>query len=255
MEAFLGAQLEITVGKEFEKNFRYLMSMIDHVEWGGLVLFDINGTFADKVIKIKLIDFALLDIGTVATTINDYDENPEFVKRLMEYPNKPYGLIHSHTHDVYYSKTDLEEIEANERFYPDGYLSVVVNARGHILVRLNKEYSAEVTKHIKFGTKKRTITRTYTDIFYVEKKININKSTSYITERLHIIGKEKKAAQKALDAHKGKTYSNTSMHMRYKNNKELKKMHKAIEQSGEYNYEDDEADRAYEEYNARHEHY
>lgn len=210
MEKMNGVVLKLSVNKTFENNFRYLMSKVYDKEWGGLVIYRIENYFFDKVIKIRLLDFVLMDIGSAAETNNDYAEDPEFVTKLLQYPETNYGLIHSHTHTVYYSPTDEKEIEKNIDFYPEGYLSVVVNSRGDILARLTQEFETKATTKIMFNGAQRTITEVFTDLYYVETEININKETDYIFNKLNVLSERAEARKEA--AKLTNKYKNNHMH-------------------------------------------
>jgi len=207
-------KLTLTVSKTFEENFRYLMSEVNNTEWGGVVIYSIQNYFFDKKVKIKLENFFLLDIGSAAETKHDYAESPEFVTMLMEYPGKSYGLIHSHTHQVYYSGTDEKEITKNERYYPNGYLSVVVNSVGDIVARLTKKLEVTTTSTIKLNGQEKTFTSEYEDLFYIQDQININKFKDEIWERIQIIEEAKEKAKK-LAANKYKERSSSMIPNRF----------------------------------------
>jgi hypothetical protein len=196
-------ELNLSVSKTFEENFRYLMSEVNNIEWGGVVIYSIKNFLFDKKVKIKLEDFFLLDIGSVVETKHDYAESPEFVTLLMKYPGKSYGLIHSHTHQVYYSGTDEKEIAKNEKYYLNGYLSVVVNSAGDILARLTKKLKVSSTSVIELNGQTKTITSNYQDLFYIQDKININRFKENIWERIQII-EEKKEKIRQSQAKKSK---------------------------------------------------
>ncbi len=137
------AKLILSATPEFDKALAHLLSVISQIEWGGIIFYTKKGTFLDEAIEIELNHIELLDIGSVVDTEHDYD-SPEFIEAVMKRENQPYGLIHSHhSGGVYYSSTDEEEIENNIGFYPQGYLSVVVNNKGHVLAKLSAEH--EVT--------------------------------------------------------------------------------------------------------------
>jgi len=191
MEKIQGLKLNLTINPIFEKNFRYLMSQVDNTEWGGIVVYDMKNSFFDKEIDIELLDFILLDIGSVAETQHTYAENPEATTLFMKYIGKPYGLIHSHTGQVYYSSTDTMEIIERQKYYPDGYLSVVTNSRGDILARLNQYFETTITTTINLGGQQKISTTKHRDIHYTETEIYINDETDFINERMEIIAKRK----------------------------------------------------------------
>lgn len=209
MEKIIGTELIISISKIFEENFRYLMSKVNVSEWGGIVIYDKKNSLLDEKVEIELLDFYLMDIGTAATTEHDYAENPEFIDLAMEYPGKPYGLIHSHGKgSVFYSKTDEDEIEENERFYPEGYLSVVTNALGDILVRLSTELDIKITSEIEHEDKIRKISETITTICYIQTEININEQyvSEVMEERISNLKKLKEAKEKAKEKANAKKY-------------------------------------------------
>ena len=190
MEKLTDVKLELTLSKKFKLDFRYLMSKVAEVEWGGLVVYDIKNSYLDETIEIELIDFVLMDIGSISETNNNYEDNPFFVKMLMKYPNTNYGLIHSHnTGKVYYSSTDIIELEKNTKFYPKGYLSVVTNTRGDILARLSNEFNSTMITTIDDDTHERDIKYTFKSIHYIETKININEESKEIATKIKEIKK------------------------------------------------------------------
>ena len=226
MEKIESSTLQLSISKKFEANFRYLMSEINSVEWGGLVIYKITNSFFDKIVKIKLVDFVLMDIGTGAETNNDYEDDPTFVTMLMDYPNHKYGLIHSHTMQVFYSSTDEKEIVKNEQYYPEGYLSVVVNARGHILARLSKIFETKVIMEINHNDEIRSVEQVYDMMHYIETEININEETNYINERIaYLKARDKAKEKKAFKKSKNKKYfNNINNHMNILDDDDIKTM-------------------------------
>lgn len=213
MEKIESSTLQLSISKKFEANFRYLMSEVNSVEWGGLVIYKITNSFFDKVVKIKLVDFVLMDIGTGAETNNDYADDPTFVTMLLEYPDHKYGLIHSHTMSVFYSNTDEKEIIKNEEYYPEGYLSVVVNARGHILARLSKIFETKVIMEIVHKDEIKAVEQTYDMMHYIEAQINVNAETNYINERIAYLKARTKAKEKKLAKKNKKFFNNVNTPM------------------------------------------
>ena len=200
MEELNDNNLTLSISSTFEENFRYLMSKINKVEWGGVVVYDINGSILDNTIHIEILDFFLMDVGNVGTTEHDYAEDTEFIELLMDYPGKPYGLIHSHVGSVFYSATDETEIKKNEHIYNagPGYLSVVTNAMGDILVRLSKKIDPTSTIKLEIGNKTKLIEEVFSDIYFVETQLNLNDqfSSDVIDERLTAIAYAKEVAKK-----------------------------------------------------------
>ncbi len=213
MEKIKDLQLHVTINPVFEHNFRYLMSKVANTEWGGIVVYDLKNYFADKEIHIELLDFMLLDIGSVAQTAHTYADSPEITTLLMKHFKKPYGLIHSHvTGEVYYSSIDTEEIIKREKYYPEGYLSVVTNTRGDILTRFSKYFETVTTVQLTVGdTIKKSITKTKS-LHYAENKININPATKSVDERLNILEAKKIQAEKVHKKSKANIKQFNSIH-------------------------------------------
>jgi len=211
MEKISNLKLNISISPAFEANFRYLMSEVADTEWGGVVVYDMKNSFLDDEIDIELLDFMLLDIGSVAETSHTYAENPELTTLLMSYLGKPYGLIHSHvTGEVYYSGTDTKEIIEREKYYPQGYLSVVTNTKGDILVRISKYFETLTTTVLKVGSNSRKSSKKTKSLHYAESKININSSTKSIDDRITLLQERTKKLELANKQKfsKGKHFNN-----------------------------------------------
>ena len=93
-----------------------------------------------------------------------------------------------------------------KEYYSEGYLSVVTNALGDILVRLTKSLQIKVTTELEYADVKKVITEEIEELCYIENEININ--TRFGTKEIKNKIKELKASNKikAFNSAKSKMY-------------------------------------------------
>lgn len=121
--------IEVTMPKKIAEQIEYLCSKISKVEWSGILFYSITGDITDpKNFKIKLEDILPMDKGSSAFT--SYDLDNRFIDYMMDNPEAmdwKIGHIHSHnTMDVFFSATDVSELEDNSPNH-NYYLSLIVN--------------------------------------------------------------------------------------------------------------------------------
>lgn len=107
---------------------KYLCSQVPEKEWSGMLFYNVEGSIKDvSTMIITPTMIFLRDIGTKASTAFDYDEEcMEFVEKNNLHMSR-HGMIHSHnTMPVFFSGTDIEELQDNVGNH-NIYLSLVVN--------------------------------------------------------------------------------------------------------------------------------
>lgn len=115
--------------EEVLNKIKYLCGEISEDEWSGVLFYTVEGTISqyDKMV-ITLQDVLPLDKGT--KTFTGYDLDEQVTDYLMEDPTRmswKMGHIHSHnTMAVYFSGTDMSELQDNSEFH-NYYLSLIVN--------------------------------------------------------------------------------------------------------------------------------
>ena len=120
---------------------QYLCRAISRVEWSGILLYTIKGSIKKpKNMKLILKDIIPMNKGSQAYTEYQFNEpardSTGFDDRMIDYfIENPHaleedwkiGMIHSHnTMEVFFSGTDIEELEDNAPSH-NFYLSLIVN--------------------------------------------------------------------------------------------------------------------------------
>lgn len=111
----------------------FLCQTINDIEWSGVLFIKkVEGELENpETLKFEAIDMYLMDIGSHTYTefeygpelVNAYDENEELMGEGVRT-----AMIHSHHNmPVYFSGTDVEELEDNTPEDVDMYLSLIVN--------------------------------------------------------------------------------------------------------------------------------
>lgn len=135
VKASTSVQPKIFISDEIMEKISYLCSIINNLEWSGILFYTVEGTIKDVAnLKIYLKDILPLDRGTSVTTGFDIDER--LTNYLMNDPERldwKYGTLHSHNNmDVFFSGTDMNDLKDNAKSH-NYYLSVVVNNRLDII--------------------------------------------------------------------------------------------------------------------------
>jgi len=139
--------IPVNVSEDFLNKVKYLCAKIPDEEWSGVLYYTIQGSIANLTeFAITLKDIFPMDKGSSAHTAFEYGE--DIVEYQMSNPSlniMPKGLIHSHNKmQVFFSGEDQSEIQDNAQFY-NYYLSVVVNNKLELAMRLSFEGSVTVT--------------------------------------------------------------------------------------------------------------
>lgn len=145
---------ELNLTKEFIALYEHLCTVISTVEWCGMLFY-----------KAEIIDedtgeccytpiyLHPMDKGSSTFTSHQFDES--YAKLLH---NKPelmeegvyWGSIHSHNSmQVYFSGTDQDDLKENAKNYVS-YLSMIVNNKGELNVRIAQESKSEMTKLVTY---------------------------------------------------------------------------------------------------------
>lgn len=112
---------------------------VEGLEWSGLIFYDVEGDISDPAnMKLKVVDFVLLDIGTAGYTefklgvnlFDVFDEKPHLM-------GKQYGLMHSHHKmKAFFSGTDSENLHESAAMF-NFYLSLIVNIEGDFVAKVS----------------------------------------------------------------------------------------------------------------------
>lgn len=128
----------LIIQQEFLDQFELLCRLIPNREWSGLVAYKITGSLTNpESLTVQPQYIHLMDIGTPGTT--EYEFGPESVKIFDDFPqvqDMRMGNIHSHHNmAVFFSGTDLSELDENSRHHHI-YLSIIVNNRSDVIAKL-----------------------------------------------------------------------------------------------------------------------
>ena len=128
------SKIKVSVPKSVQDKIRYLNSQIVKDEWSGVLFYSTEGSIKDPAnMKIILEDVFPMNKGN--GTYTEYIHDESIVEYMMEHPESirwQRGQIHSHNiMDVFFSSTDMSELNDNLGFY-NYYLSVIVNNYGDI---------------------------------------------------------------------------------------------------------------------------
>lgn len=114
---------------------------VQGLEWSGLIFYDSEGSITEpENLKLKIIDFHLLDIGSAGYTefkldtnlFDIYDAKPHLM-------GKAYGLMHSHhSMKAFFSGTDSGNLHESAQFF-EYYLSLIVNHSGDFVAKVSVE--------------------------------------------------------------------------------------------------------------------
>lgn len=87
---------KIIISDFLEKKIRFTCSKIWDVEWSGILFYKVEGTFENKDLVIRGIDFFPMDIGSAAYT--EFVNSPDAISYMVDADllDCQTGLIHSH---------------------------------------------------------------------------------------------------------------------------------------------------------------
>ena len=143
----------IFIPKKVENKFRTLCSLSPDLEWSGVLFYKIEGSFAEKRIKVICEDFLLMDQGTAgATEINfNTPEVAGYMAQNMELLDCYQGLCHSHNvMATFFSGTDTATLK-QEGWNMNNFVSLIVNNAG--------EYTAGITRKVKYAVERQIHTK------------------------------------------------------------------------------------------------
>ena len=136
-ELLVESQAKVLVPEAFYRKAKYLCGRYHKVEWSGILLYSIEGSMSDPDnLGMTLQDIILMDVGTSGYTSYNFNEkqgdsiDDRYIDYVIEHPHAmewKIGHIHSHNYmNVFFSKTDMEELHENAAAY-NVYLSVITN--------------------------------------------------------------------------------------------------------------------------------
>lgn len=151
--------LEQTVKLEIPNNvvekIQKLCSIISHVEWSGILLYTMEGSFTKpETVVLTAKDIIPMHKGTATYTEFNYNEKKrdnsgiqdrhiDYVTENEEAETWRLGLIHSHNNmNTYFSGVDVDELAENTPTYIN-FLSLIVNNKMEFEARVSFMGSAE----------------------------------------------------------------------------------------------------------------
>lgn len=115
-----------------------MCTVVNTIEWSGSLFYEVEGTWKDKNLIIKVVDFYLQDIGNTGSTT--FENTPDLAGYRVERDllvGVQMGLIHSHHNmQAFFSGTDMNTLK-EEALDHDHFVSLVVNNR--------RQYVAAIT--------------------------------------------------------------------------------------------------------------
>ena len=140
------SKIKVSVPKHVQDKIRYLNSQIVKDEWSGVLFYSTEGSIKDPAnMQITLQDVFPMNKGN--GTYTEYIHDETIVEYMMEHPESirwQRGQIHSHNvMDVFFSSTDMSELNDNLGFY-NYYLSIIVNNYGDITGKVAFQSSVQV---------------------------------------------------------------------------------------------------------------
>lgn len=172
---------KLILPKDLLLKIHYLHHKIKSIEWSGILMYKVeSGTIEEpENLVLKVVDFALMDIGTSGYTEYDFKAEDDYMMdKLGEVMDKGLKIGHIHTHhsmNCFFSGVDMGELHENAPNH-NYYLSLIVNFDSvskwcaAIALVLEEEQIGEIKK---VGTLK-TITRYKNADGFQEKTIESN---------------------------------------------------------------------------------
>lgn len=129
-------EVNVIIDDDIIEKIKFLCSKMPKVEWSGLLFYKIrSGTMSDhkKPFLIDVKDIFLMDKGSAGYTEYDVNQGSNMIMKYYKNNRKALtekwkvGHVHSHnTMSVYFSSTDMSELEDNVQKH-NIYLSLIVN--------------------------------------------------------------------------------------------------------------------------------
>ena len=147
---------KLVIPENVEEKIRHLCSIINDVEWSGVLFYRPEGSLDDGTFVATCVDIFVMDIGN--TTFTSYTESPDIIgyqvahRELLD-EGVQEALIHSHNNmSAFFSGTDSNTLlqEGTERNH---FLSLIVNNAGNYVARVTrkvtqKSYIEATTKYV-----------------------------------------------------------------------------------------------------------
>jgi hypothetical protein len=158
---------KLNISKNLERKIDYLHSRLPGLEWSGALLVKITGKLTDiKNLKVIAEDFLLCDVGEAAFTTFKLSEHLDLIQdtfpqidplgsnlNLWDGVKNTNGyklaLIHTHHNmNVYFSQTDLKELEENTDIH-GFYVSLIVGTNKKYVAKGSIKSETEIIKNVK----------------------------------------------------------------------------------------------------------
>jgi hypothetical protein len=159
----LTEKIKVFMPETFYKKVKYLCERISEVEWSGILLYSIQGTFKDlKTFSITLEDIIPMNKGSQAYTEYSFNEKKRdssgFEDRHIDYVMEKeeafdwkIGLIHSHNFmSVFFSGTDWDELKENAKNH-NFYLSLICNNKMDFTAKVGFIVTGEDERDINYN--------------------------------------------------------------------------------------------------------
>lgn len=122
---------KLILPKDVLLKIHYLHHKIKSIEWSGILMYKVeSGTIEEQNLVLKVVDFALMDIGTSGYTEYDFKAEDDYMMdKLGEVMDKGLKIGHIHTHHnmtCFFSGVDMAELHENAPNH-NYYLSLIVN--------------------------------------------------------------------------------------------------------------------------------
>lgn len=128
---------KLIIPANVQKRLDLVCLKIDTTEWSGSLFYEVEGSWRDNNLVIKVLDFYLQDIGSTSSTT--FEQSPDVVRYRVDNNllQTHMGLIHSH-HNMasFFSGTDMNTLKS-EALDHDHFVSLIVNNK--------REYVAAIT--------------------------------------------------------------------------------------------------------------
>lgn len=133
---------KLVIPRDVEEKIRHLCSIINDVEWSGVLFYRPEGNLDDGSFIATCVDIFVMDIGN--STFTSYTESPDIIgyqvahRELLD-EGVQEALIHSHNNmSAFFSGTDNNTLiqEGTERNH---FLSLIVNNAGSYVARITRK--------------------------------------------------------------------------------------------------------------------
>lgn len=140
---------KLIIPSDVQRKIDLMCLKINNIEWSGSLFYEVEGSWKENNLVIKLLDFFLQDIGDSGSTT--FEQTPDMVGYRLDHDllTAHMGLIHSHHNmQAFFSGTDINTLKS-EALDHNHFLSLVVNNRRQYVAAITAVYTYKRTKQVK----------------------------------------------------------------------------------------------------------